>query len=494
MTVRGRPGPDAARKRMSSLHQQVAREVARHGWLVPGERVLVGVSGGVDSVVLLDILHRLGYAVEVAHVNYGLRGAASEADEAFVRAMAARLGVRFHGYRPDLRARAPARSLQEVAREVRYTFFAEVAAREHIGHVAVAHHRDDQAETLLLNLCRGAGLEGLAGMAPRRPLVAGGPVWLVRPLLPFGRDEILDYARTHGLPWREDATNAGARYRRGAVRHEILPVLEAHFGTGVRANLARTATLVRAYLETEVAPIIAFFLRQYGQATPDGGALALEGLACLPEGWRRRLILEAVARWLPEVPYRSSVARLLDDLLEAQPGRRVVFPGGSVWREREVLRFVRSGERVKGEAAALQAPGDTVVLSDGVFQVRLLPGRPEAWPVQDPHREVVDADRLVFPLVIRPWQAGDRFQPFGLKGHQKVSDLLTQRKVPASERERVRVVCAGERIVWVVGHRLAEAVRVRDETVRFAEMTFVPFGSSDADRTGRAPEGDANSP
>ncbi|GIV60213.1 tRNA lysidine(34) synthetase TilS [Rhodocaloribacter litoris] len=462
-----------------SLREQVAAFIARHRLLEPGERVLAGVSGGVDSMTLLDVLHRLGYPVVVAHVNYGLRGAASEADERLVREACARYGVPLHVHRPATRAaaRAAGQSLQEAARDLRYAFFDEVAAAEGLTRVAVGHHRDDQAETVLLNLFRGAGLEGLAGMAPARPLRPEGPRRVIRPLLGVPRAAIEAYARAEGLRWREDPSNADPRYRRGRLRAEIMPRLREHFGPAAIDQVARTAEMVRDYLAHAIEPAVSSLFEAAGRATTRGGRLELDVLHPLPAVWRRRLLLEALARWLPGAPYRASVAEAVEALIEAQVGRRVVLSGGTVWRERTALFFTRHREKRAGETATtpawlLRKPGDALVFDDGILRAEPLPERPGDLTGTGRFCEIVDADRLTFPLAVRFWHAGDRLRPLGMQGRQKVSDLLTQAKVPPHARARVRVVCSGEEIVWVVGHRLAETVRVRDATRRFLRLSF----------------------
>ena len=218
-------------KALRSLEAEVAAFIRRHSLLSKGEQVLVGVSGGVDSVVLLHLLRRLGYGAEAAHVHHGLRPEA-DGDAAHVRSLCEAWDVPFHVARFDAKAEAEAArtSVQAAARELRYGFFDEVAAQRGIDAVAVAHHLDDQAETMLLNLFRGAGLDGLAAMAPKRSLSKETDVRLIRPLLGLRRTDVEAYARAEGLTWREDASNAAEAYRRSAVRHAILPAIEAHFG------------------------------------------------------------------------------------------------------------------------------------------------------------------------------------------------------------------------------------------------------------------------
>ncbi|WP_457651307.1 tRNA lysidine(34) synthetase TilS [Rhodocaloribacter sp.] len=450
--------------------------IDRHRLLEPGAPVLAAVSGGVDSVALLTVLHRLGYALRAAHVNYGLRGAASEADEALVRALCERLGVPLHVDRPatEACARARGQSIQAAARDLRYAFFERVAVAEGLPYVAVAHHRDDQAETVLLHLFRGSGVEGLAGMPVRRPLAHGSAITLVRPFLDVRRADIEAFAVAEGIAWREDASNVGLRYRRGAIREAILPRIVEHFGPAAVDNVARSAALVRAYVEETIRPTLARLMETASRERPGGGGvLARDALEAQPPVWRRRMILEALRRWLPGAPRSETAAETVERLLEAQTGRRVVFARGSVWREREGLAFVPEREEAGERAEITVEPGTPVTLPGGVLLVEAAPC-PAAPGAGAPFVEYADADRITPPLTVRPWRAGDRFRPLGMKHHKKVSDFLTDVKIPAHERSGVYVLANREKIVWVVGLRLADEVRLRPDTSRCLRLRFAP--------------------
>ena len=436
-----------------------------------------GVSGGVDSVTLLHVLQKLGYAVEAAHVNYGLR-AEAEAEEAHVRLFCEKREVALWTEKYDAEAEAKRKktSVQEAARDLRYRFFARVASRRGIGRVAVAHHLDDQAETLLLNLFRGAGLEGLAGMAPTRRLSEASDAQLVRPLLATRRDAIEAYARAEGLTWREDASNASAKYRRGALRSEVLPLIQIHFGTSVPERIAHTADLTRAYLDGTFQDDLAGHLEKATQAAPEGGGrLDLAYLEGLPTVWQDRLILEALKQWLPGAPCNADFAAEVRGLVRRQKGRRVESKAGMIWRERAALRFVPRSEKEQVGftwPCALEA-GETVRLPQGRLTARYVPTS-EQPRAHASHVVLADADRLRFPLAVRPWQAGDRFRPLGLNGTKKVSDLLTDAKVASHRRRDALVVLSGGEIVWVVGYRLAHDVRLRAETQRAVQLAFHP--------------------
>ena len=456
------------------LRRRVRHYIEQHQLIVPRARVLVGVSGGVDSVVLMEVLKHLGYACEVAHVNYQLRGDASDGDEAFVRARCQQRGVPFHGETVDAAAYAEAQglSMQEAARDLRYAFFARIAERVGLRYVALAHHIDDQAETVLLNLLRGTGPEGLAGMPVQRPLAPGSNAMLVRPLLGLRRAEIEAFARQEGLAWREDESNLSPRYQRNALRNAVLPLLEKHFGDAAPANIARSAGLVREYVDDTFHQALATYFEQ--AARPDAQQLNLDTLDTLAPVWRRRLILEACHRWLPAVQRHAALAEEVEALLEAQPGRRVVLKGGTVWRERDALVFMPPPEINAADNSPIPIhPGITVDLKPGSLRIEVSDERPARLDTDAPMTVFADADRLSFPLLARRWQPGDRFRPLGMAGTKKISDFLTDARVPPHRRAGTWVLVSGTEIVWVVGLRLAEDVRVEPGTTRFAKFTFI---------------------
>lgn len=459
------------------LVDTVARTIEEEALLSPGAAVVVGVSGGIDSVVLLHVLRRLGYGVRAAHVNYGLRGKASEGDEAFVRAWCAEAGVPLDVARLDARGEASARrvSVQEAARDLRYAWFEERARAHAASYVAVAHHLDDQVETVLLHLFRGSGPEGLAGMPVSRPIRRGSPIRVVRPLLHARREAVEAYARAEALSWREDASNASLKYRRGALREAILPAVEAHFGPAVRDNVARSAALLRGYVGETVQPALQAAFEQAALPDPEGpGRLSLAVLRTLSPAWRQRVLLEALQRWLPGSPRSRATASAVDALLDAQPGRRVSFLQGDVWRDRDALVFVAAGSGTASPDASDEVrfvyPGETVPLARGGLSVELLDAAPASLDPGTNTVVYVDARRLFFPLQVRRWQAGDRLQPFGMTGTKKVSDLLTDARVPAHRRREVEVLLSGEEIVWVIGIRLDGRFCVRPDTRAFAKI------------------------
>ncbi len=461
---------------MPPLVKTVASFIEHHALLDDDVSVLVAASGGADSMTCLSVLRRLGYDVYALHANYGLREGA-DADEALVRRWCDKqdpsVPLTVVTLDAEVRAEAESESLQEAARRLRYEALAERALEIDAAAVATGHHRDDQAETLLLNLVRGSGPEGLAGMRPSRPLREAPSIPLVRPLLDARRDDIEAYAETVDLPWRTDPTNRSLDYDRGVMRTEILPRLDDHF-EGVRDSLARSASLMREYVDQALRPALEKRMDEAFVECDPGGWLSLDALADRPPVWRRRLLLEALRRTLPTASYSYAMAEQLDALVDAQVGRRVEVGDGAVWREREGLRFLPESGRSKPMSPTTVDWKKSVSIPQGTLRVEQCAERPASLDSGSPCVAYADADRLGTDLTVRAWRDGDRLRPLGLDGSKTVSDLLTEAQVPSHQREAICVLCTDEHIAWVVGHRLDRRVRVRPGTERVARLVLRP--------------------
>ncbi len=462
---------------MPDFVDQIAEFIGQHELLTDGQRVLVGVSGGPDSMVCLAVLHRLGYDVHAFHGNYGLRPGA-DADEALVRdwcgAQSTSIPLTVKALDAEAQAEKEGESLQEAARGLRYDAMARQAEERGAEAVAVGHHRDDQAETLLLNLVRGTGPEGLAGMPPSRPIQANASIRLIRPLLDVSRAEIEAFANAEDIPWREDPTNRDTDYDRAAIRSDVIPLLQKNF-PGVTDNVARAAGLMREYVEETLTPTLEDHWARCYDERAAGGTLRLDQLRELPPVWQQRILLKALDEILPEAPQSAAVAAEVADLIDAQVGQRVEFGQGTVWRERSVLWFVPAEVRPAPVHPPVPVPwGEDVPLPGGVLRIDPLDERPDTLDPNDPNVEYADADRLVDPLAVGTWQEGDRLHPLGMDGSKLVSDLLTDAKVPSHRRDGVYLLSTDEHPAWLVGHRLDHRVRVQSDTAHVARLTWRP--------------------
>jgi tRNA(Ile)-lysidine synthase len=398
-------------------------EAARESGLVRGgEPLLVMVSGGGDSVALLDVAVRLGCAVSVLHVNYGLREGA-DADEGFVRDLTTRLGVTLHAHRVTL----PDGNAQELARDARYALAEQLAE----GDYAAAHTASDQAETVLYRLAVSPGSRALHGMAPRRGR-------LVRPLLGVTRDEVRDYLRARGLEWREDPSNADRRFARARVRHDVLGALQ-ELSPAVERTIAETARQLRDEAEVLDAAV-ADALAELG----GGPAISLDALKEHPPALQRLILRELAGRTVSalELQQLLNVGSQGTKSLDLGGGLRAVAEYGT-------LRFTRAGDAAPPSPVQLVVPG-RARFGDWELEARLEgPG----------DVAVTDVGSAV---TVRGWRDGDRMRPIGLGGSKSLQDLFTDRKVPRALRRTLPVIESNGEIVWVAGVAVDERFAARE--------------------------------
>lgn len=445
----------------------------------PGQRVLVAFSGGADSTALLHLFIRLrdSWSLEIAaaHLNHALRGEQSDADEAHCRQTCAEWRVPFFSRKVDVAQEAKQRrlSVEAAAREVRYSFLHEVADAIEADVIALGHTRDDQVETVLLNLTRGAGTAGLAGMPMRRGRI-------IRPLLHISRQQIRAYCVLHGLPFVEDVSNLDPRYSRNRIRRRVLPELRR---VNPRADEAieRLSTVLRdeerwwqTYLQSREAE---FTLRR----SESEWHLSLEWLKEQPEAVQRRAIRYAVQHLSPDG--RELRFEQVERLREAmQTGNRagVTLRGGELHvavGQRALKVWLKHELPSEAYEMVVQTPGETPVPPAGITLVVQYSALPDAHLWRQDNWEVwCDASRIRGRLVVRNWRRGDRLQPLGLSGHRKLSDIFVDRKLPAHLRQRIPVVCDEEGIIWVVGVCLAHRVRCTADTQQTVHLCALPRG------------------
>jgi tRNA(Ile)-lysidine synthase len=363
-------------------------------------------------------------------------------------------------------------SLQEAARELRYAVMLDLA--RHIGApaVAVAHHMDDQAETILLRMIRGAGARGLAAMRPRRPLCPEGDVELIRPLLFASREEIERYADARQLQYRYDRSNGDARFDRVRVRHLIMPAIRDAFGDSAVRNMAETALRLGEMVDYGIRPIVDEDLKRMTTARESRILIDLEMLSALPEGRRRLVLLRALERYLPDAPQRATIVNRAESLISARPGKQVKFRAGALWRGRESLVLVPTPIVPAAASAPIVQHGRTDT-TFGRLTVESLP-LSDVDLCDDRNTEVMDGGVLANPLSLGPWRPGERFQPLGLDGTKKISDLLTDAKIPTYLRQTVPVVRSGKEVAWIPGLRLAHKFRLTHTSTAAVRMTFEP--------------------
>ncbi|MEW6541634.1 MAG: tRNA lysidine(34) synthetase TilS [Bacillota bacterium] len=465
------------------LQDRVQQYIVRHRMLAPGMGVLVGVSGGPDSVALLDILSALsadlGISLTVAHLNHRLRGAEAEADAEYVRMLAEKLALPCVVEECDVRAfrKTERLSTQTAARELRYRFFARAARAAGAQRVALGHHADDQAQTILHHFIRGTGPAGLAGMAPVRGL-------FIRPLLGVRRREIEAYCRVRDLDPRFDPSNLDPVYTRNRLRAELLPLLETKYNPNLVTALLRLGEICRA--ENDYLAVQAESAFQRLAVSADGAVrLDAGGVAALSPAIGRRVVRKAWSELAgdPGALDFDHVERVLELARPEAGGKKLDLPRG-ILVERQAAGLVFSLGPSPPEtlpwSSALVVPGRTD-LPDGRWitaEIRHARGTHAGHPLQwvgsgrvgrpetlQPGQAAVDLDALTLPLTVRNRRPGDVFWPQGAGGRMKLKEFLINNKVPRPERDRIPLVFDGEgRLVWVAGHRIGEFCKLTPRT------------------------------
>ena len=441
----------------------VSRFIRRHDLIAPGDRVLVAVSGGSDSLALLELLRQLAatwpFELEVAHLDHGLR-AASAADAAFVAACCARLGLPLETARVDVRALAREQrgGLEAAARAARRTFLQEVAARRDCRVIALGHQRDDQAETVLERLLRGSAATGLAAMRPQ-----SGP--FVRPLLDCSRQQLRDYLVARGLAWREDASNADPTFTRNRIRHRLLPLLGT-FNPRIEERLAGLSA--RLGIEEDFWEEL-LAAREADLASPveDGLQLSVAALSELHPALRDRLLHRLLARVRRDrqrllAVHVEAVGRLLDD---GRPQRELHLPGLWVLRRYDRLEIRRQPPTAGGNYVLTVATPGRFPLPGGMFlDVSLQP----VAEGEGPWVAEFAAGQVAWPLTVRNFRPGDRIRLAG-GGRHRVKELLRAARLPREVRVALPLVIADE-VLWVPGLRRCPGrlPQAGDEVLRLA--------------------------
>ncbi len=486
---------------MSDLLNDFKETLQHHRLITPGSPVVIGVSGGPDSVALLHLFLRLSrewqLELHVAHLHHGIRGAEADADAAFVADLAARWNLPCHIGHCDVPALARQEhlALEEAARRQRYAFLARVALQHHASTIAVAHHADDQAETVLMHLLRGSGPAGLRGMAPATPLSTyrllplppedRARLTLIRPLLFTPRAAIIAYCAEHGLETRQDSSNLNTTFFRNRLRHEVLPYL-AQLNPRISARLCALAEVIRADYDLLEDLTQQAWERLLLDATADALTFDLAGFRSLPLALQRALIRKAAYHLVPtlrDVDFvHVEAARQI--ALYGATGQEATLPRGLLWRL-DYDRIILSTGQPSASSPAWPHldPGTRLDLT--------LPGRfalPDGWVLTldplpawdetvirtnpDPFSAYLDAAALHPPLVLRTRRSGERFWPLGLEAESDLGDFLIKAKVPARRRATLPLLCSGDTILWIPGVRLSAQARVTPATRHVVKCTL----------------------
>jgi len=419
------------------------------------DSILLGVSGGIDSMVMLHLFQKTGFNFAVAHCNFGLRGEESDGDEEFTKSYCNKNGVVFHTTKFSTAQYATDKSvsIQVAARELRYGYFNELCREHGYTKIAIAHNMNDSAETVLLNLIRGAGMRGLTGIRP----VHGN---IIRPLLFATRPEIENYSKQLGISYREDSSNATVKYRRNFVRHRVIPLLQEINPSAVETifdsanHITEAIGLVDRQLNEIRRKVVSF----------GKGAVLFSVEELKREPAARIFLVEELRLY----GFSGNMANQVYDLLDSIPGKHVDSPTHTMLKDRDYLIL----------SAKISTSDVMVEVGENCTHIELpLPMRFErlvgANACSDPRVAVLDYSQLKFPLTIRRWQPGDRFIPLGMNGFKKVSNYLVDCKIPLCEKGKVFVLLSGGEIAWVVGYRMDERFKITNKTAEACRISLL---------------------
>ncbi|MDP2002264.1 MAG: tRNA lysidine(34) synthetase TilS [Desulfurivibrionaceae bacterium] len=490
---------------MHSFLKKTEKIIRRQALLAGGERCVVAVSGGPDSMALLQVLAHLTpvfeYSLVVAHVDHGLRPKEAEAEERLVREAAHSLGLACECGQMEVVAcaREEGLSIEHAARKLRYGFLAEVAARHGATKIAAAHTADDQAEEILLRLIRGTGRAGLTGMAGMRDGL------VIRPFLGIAKAEILRYLAEEAIPYCLDSSNQERKYLRNRIRLDLLPYLQAHFNPNIGNSLRETA----AILQGEEELLAGMASQAYAQVVveeggePSGLAIRLADFLRQPLAIRRRIAETACWRMGCRPTFRQ-IAQLLflaeiggeGAGLHLAQGLRVVKAEGRMGfgypQGRQAVRGnLLEADREEGFfCRELPGPGEYFLEGLGArITLCFLAAAPEGWEDAAPQPLYCDADKVSFPMTVRSVRLGDRFHPLGAPGSKKVGDFFTDQKIPVPQRRRIPILADQEGIIAILGVRPDQRAAISPSTRRILAVSLHPPDPGENGFTGKAIHG-----
>jgi tRNA(Ile)-lysidine synthase len=416
-------------------------------------KLLLTISGGLDSVVLTHLCHELKLNVSLAHCNFNLRSEESDADEDFVLQLAEDLDLKIFIESFDTvdYANKQKLSTQMAARELRYHWFEDLANQLHFDFILTAHHADDNLETFLINLSRGTGLDGLTGI----PEINGN---IVRPLLKFSRDEIALYAKENQIKWREDSSNASTKYLRNKLRHEVIPVLKE-----INPQLLQNFEKTQEHLQ-DISEIVEDSLAEVQKKV-----VSIEG-EIIKFNIKKLLQLSHPKAYMYQLIKSFDFPEFNDvfNLIESQSGKQVFSATHRLIKDREYLLLseLTSNETLSRE---INSNDKQVQCALGILTFEEVNG------IGDASKSVifVDKDMLEYPLTLRSWQEGDMFFPIGMEGKKKVSKYFKDDKLSLIEKEKSQLLCSGKKIVWIVGRRTDNRFKVTESTQHILKIQLL---------------------
>lgn len=433
--------------------EQLLLHIQRNQLCKTTDKILLAVSGGVDSMVMVRLFNEAGLTIGVAHCNFQLRGAESDGDEELVQNVCSKLKIPFHSQRFETSkfASETGLSLQLAARKLRYDFFEKIRADYGYQYVATAHHRNDSFETVLLNLTKGTGLKGLAGISVRTNFV-------IRPMLFASRDQIHNFAKSNQIEWRDDSSNTDDHYQRNFLRHHVIPRLHE-----INPNLDKTFenTAERIAGATEMIDV---FLTEFKSRSWK----EVDNKISIQRKDLSKFNYPQVILWELLKPKGFNYDQCCDVIRTTQSGKQFYSATHCLTVDRDSLLI---SERKESEIPEVLIEHGQQRATNGLSVIYIAKKSTPAKIDKGASVAILDASKIVFPLRWRKWKNGDAFQPLGMSTHKKISDLLIDLKIPLPEKEDVTVLESAGKIVWVVGQRISDEFKITNETTDFISLT-----------------------
>lgn len=428
--------------------------ITKNKLLTDGANIIVGVSGGADSVALLDVLHSLQYNCIVAHCNFHLRGEESNRDAFFVENLCHKYGLTFESidFDTEVYAETHSISIEMAARELRYDWFERLRKMYSADYIAVAHHQDDSVETILLNLARGTGIRGLTGISPKNGYV-------IRPLLCVGRHDIMVYLKERELTYVDDSTNSEDLYTRNKIRLNIIPSLE-EINPSVKQAILRTSENL-----SQVRSIYEYYMEQVkADILYDNKIDILKLLKCVEP---KAILFEILATY----NFSSAVIHQIFESLVSQSGKTFYSDSYVLVRDRQYF-LLKERQGSPPENFIIQADKSSISYPLNL-EIEVIDKVSEFKIDKNSSTLYLDRDKLVFPLVVRRWQIGDWFIPFGMKGKKKLSDFFSDNKYSLFDKEEAWILVSGNGdILWIIGKRSDERYKVTEYTKKILRITL----------------------
>lgn len=446
---------------LCNMHNRFLKYIEQEGLIEHGEKVILGVSGGIDSMVMADLFYRTGIPHVLAHCNFKLRNEEADQDESFIKDYARDRNIELFIKHFDTAAHASSHniSIQMSARQLRFDWFESILDKEGYDLIATAHHLDDQIETFFLNLMRSTGIAGLHGILPKQGR-------LIHPMLFASRMEINQYARENNIRYREDSSNLTVKYARNKIRHQVLPILEEihpNFKNILTSNIKRLRETEKIY-RSAVSDVIKYFVTTIDRSP----AISIDALK------KTNAPATYLFEYLAPYQFKFSTVEDIINSLDGISGKTFYSPSHKIIRDRNYLLLIENREDTEKKGIMIHrenVPGYTDTPARLTFNITDITG--DFKITEDPKTALIDAEKISWPLKISQWEKGDHFFPLGMQQSKKISDFLIDEKIPIHNKQNTFILRSGKKVVWIIGKRLDNRFKITDKTTKVLKIKLL---------------------